>query len=56
VLAGGEKQTNPGDPRAKGNVAEPAIKPATSRLKVAKAFDYDAPAFSLTAMRLKLSK
>jgi hypothetical protein len=35
---------------------EPAIKPATSRLKVAKAFNHDAPSFSLTVMRLKLSK
>lgn len=55
VLAGGEKQTNPGTPRVRGNVAEPAIQPIASRLKAAKAFDYEAPAFSLTVVRLKLS-
>jgi alpha-L-arabinofuranosidase len=53
VLSGDEKLTNYGDPRAKGNVSDAAIKPVVSKLKVSKAFDYNAPAYSLTVLRLK---
>ena len=56
VLAGDEKQINPGDPRAKANVAEQVIKPVTSSLKVAREFSVNAPAFSLTVIRMKLLK
>jgi alpha-L-arabinofuranosidase len=56
VLAGEDRLTNPGDPRAKGNIAESPIKPVASQVKVGKTFEYDAPAYSLTVLRLRISK
>lgn len=53
VLTGDVAKTNAGDPRARGNVSADPIKPVASRVKVSPAFDYDAPAFSLTVLRLK---